>query len=139
MIRALITAAIIAGIAMHFDAPAEDAVVYAVFGCLVLWYLAPVLKRLPRMVSRVLRRVRRVARWVARLFRPRKRRVVARATTTRSVSGSVPAQHITVNHNYFMLGALPAGWAGRPDVVPGQLGIPQFGEQQLRHNEIFDA
>lgn len=132
MIRALITAAILAAAAIHYASiPADTAIPAALIVCLGLWYLHPALKWL----TRVLRSIRTGTRATYRfLFRRRPNRR-APAATPKVAERQQPTHLTQIVNNHFY--AWPQHLLRHADPVPGQLGIPQFGEQQLRHNEIF--
>ena len=117
MIRALITAALIAGAAMHFfAAPPDVAIGYSLVLTFTLWFFWPLLRRLARLVRRRRHRLSR--------------------TPTRTA----PTPHLTqINHHHHYYGGLPATPAAampRPDY--SRPALPLRTEGQKAHDAIYD-
>lgn len=120
MIRALITAALLAGAAMHFfGAQADVAIGYSLVLSLTLWFLWPLLRR------------------IARLARRRRRRHKPSRTPNRTA----PAPHLTqINHHhhhyYGVAPPAPPGAMARPDY--SRPALPLRTEGQKAHDAIYD-
>lgn len=115
MIRALITAIILTGVAAHFGAPLEAAAGYIFVTVFAVWFAWPALRRLRR----------------------RRQRTAPRSPAARPPAHVQTPSLTQINHYHFY-GSLPAMRQAHPVVDPSQLAIPQYGEQQIAHNKIFD-
>lgn len=116
MIRALIISVILTGIAAHFGAPVDAAAGYIFVTVFTLWFAWPALRRIRRR---------------------RRRRPSRRSTpVSRPVQTPVPPSLTQIN-NYHFYGYLP-NVNQSPVVDPSQLAIPQYSDQQIAHNEIFN-
>ena len=131
MIRALITAAILAAAIHYASIPPDTAIPAALLVFLTLWYLHPALKWL----TRVLRSMRTGTKVAYRFIFRRRRHRRTPAATPKAPARQQPTHLTQIVNNHFY--AWPQHLLRHADPVPGQLGIPQYGEQQLRHNEIF--
>jgi len=127
----------------------------------LLWYLMPVLKRIPPVARFFKKTTVKSARLIKGLLPNTggKKRPAARpAQVVRPRPVAPPQQPVAyINNHHHYYGAMPqAAQFGAPFFappvpppgypaapmgypVPGQHGIPQYGVQQLRHNEIYDA
>lgn len=134
MIRALITAVLIAGAATHYlDVPLDAAVGYAFVLCVGGWYLWPVLCRPVRYVTRFLIRRLRPRRRTGRAIAPRPS--PARATAAPRV---VPAQITQINHHHYYNGMPPQpGAPMRPDYT--LTALPRRTEGRIASDEILDG
>jgi ABC-type nickel/cobalt efflux system permease component RcnA len=126
VIRALIAAVLLTGAAVHFGAPADAAVGYALVLCFGFWLTWPV-------VRFVVRRRRHAGR----------RRSPSRVAP---ITPAAPVPHLTqVNHHHYYYGGLPPAppmapaapaWP-RPDyTLPA---LPQRTRQQMAHDAIYDT
>lgn len=117
MIRALITAALLTGIAVHFGAPPEAAAGYIFVTVFALWFAWPALRR----------------------HRRRRRRPASpRSSPAARPTAQVQVPSLTQINHYHFYGSLPAARQQYPVVDPSQLAIPQYSEQQIAHNKIFE-
>ena len=119
MIRALITAALLAGAANHFFGAQPDvAIGYSLVLSLTLWFFWPLLRRL------------------ARLARPRRHRHQRSRTPNRTT----PTPHLTqINHHHHYYGGLPPmapAAMPRPDF--SRPALPLRTEGQKEHDAIYD-
>lgn len=134
MIRALITAVLIAGAATHYlDVPLDAAVGYAFVLCVGGWFLWPVLRRPLRYVTRFLLRPLRPRRRTGRAIAPRP--APARAT---AAPRDVPAQITQINHHHYYNGMPPRpGAPMRPDYT--LTALPRRTEGRIASDEILDG
>lgn len=134
MIRALITAVLIAGAATHYlDVPLDAALGYAFVLCVGGWYLWPALRRPLRYVTRFLLRRLRPRRRTGRAVAPRP--APARATTA---PRDVPAQITQINHHHYYNGIPPQpGAPMRPDYT--LTALPRRTESRIASDEILDG
>jgi ABC-type nickel/cobalt efflux system permease component RcnA len=120
VIRALITAALLAGAAIHFfGAKADVAIGYSLVLSLTLWFFWPLLRR------------------IARLARHRRRRHQPSRTPNRAA----PAPRLTqINHHHHYYGGVPPGAPAaampRPDY--SRPALPLRTEGQQAHDAIYD-
>jgi ABC-type nickel/cobalt efflux system permease component RcnA len=119
VIRALITAALLAGAAIHFfGTQADVAIGYSLVLSLTLWFFWPLLRR------------------IARLARRRRRRHQPSRTPNRAA----PAPHLTqINHHHHYYGGMPPvppGAMPRPDYR--RPALPLRTEGQQAHDAIYD-
>ena len=115
MIRALITAALLAGAAMHFFGAQPDvAIGYSLVVTLTLWFFWPLLRR------------------IARLARRRRRR--------HQPNRAAPAPHLTqINHHHHYYGGVPpAAPATMPRPDYSRPALPLRAEGQKAHDAIYD-
>lgn len=134
MIRALISALILTGIAAHFGMPADEAAGYSIVGCLAVWFLWPALRTIARLLTRLARRGRRL--WRTRRPNPTRRPATTAARTT-AASTAAPAPGLTqINHHYHFYGATPQ--MSRV-INPDQLALPRQTVGQVMHNKFYDA
>ena len=118
MIRALITAALLAGAAMHFfSADPDVAFGYSLVLSVTLWFFWPLLRRILRLVRR----------------RGRRRRPPSRTP-------KAPAPHLTqINHHHHYYGQ---GCRLRPAAMPrpdySRPALPLRTEGQKAHDAIYD-
>lgn len=128
MIRTLITAVIIGSIATHFGVPTTSALGNTIATALILWYLWPALRHLPRTITRIIRALRG-----RRTARRRQSRAPAPGKTP-----STSAQLTQINHHHHYCDHHdPQHPAPRP--APNLLGLPQRGDQQIAHDTIYDV
>ncbi len=116
MIRALITAALIAGAAMHlFHTDAYTAFGYSLVLTLTLWFLWPLLRRILRLSTR------------------RRRRSPSPTRT------ATPSTQLTqVNHHYHFYGQAPHTSAAMPRPDYSRPALPLRTEGQKAHDAIYD-
>jgi ABC-type nickel/cobalt efflux system permease component RcnA len=118
VIRALITAALLAGAAIHFfGAKADVAIGYSLVLSLTLWFFWPLLRR------------------IARLARRRRR------PHQTSPSRAAPAPHLTQinHHHHHYYGAVPpAPPAAMPRPDYSRPALPLRTEGQKTHDAIYD-
>lgn len=122
MIRTLVTGVLITAALIHFvDTPPETAVGYAITICAAAWLFWPLLRRVNRLRRHLTRRRRRHT-------RPATRRAPLQTV-------SPPTTLTQINHYHYY------GHAGPPAAAPNpnQLAIPQYSDQQIAHNAIFDT
>jgi hypothetical protein len=118
VIRALITAALLAGAAMHFlGVQADVAIGYSLVLSLTLWFFWPLLRR------------------IARLARRRRRR-----QTSRTPNRAAPAPHLTqINHHHHYYGGMPpTAPAAMPRPDYSRPALPLRTEGQKAHDAIYD-
>lgn len=127
MIRALITAALVAGAANQFlHVPIDAALGYALVFCVAGWYIWPLL--------------RRPVRFLLRRLRPRRART--RSAPARRPAPApqrpVPAQITQINHHHYYNG-MPTqpGAQMRPDYTLSAL--PRRTEGRIASDEILDG
>lgn len=119
MIRALITAALLAGAAMHFfGAQTDVALGYSLVLTLTLWFFWPLLRR------------------IARLARPRRHR----HKTSRTPNRAAPPPHLTqINHHHHYYGGIPpAPTAAMPPPDYSRPALPLRTDGQKAHDAIYD-
>lgn len=119
MIRALITAALLAGAAMHvFGVKADVAIGYSLVLTLTLWFFWPLLRR----IARLARRLRR------------------RRQPSRTPNRAAPAPHLTqINHHHHYYGGMPpTAPAAMPRPDYSRPALPLRTEGQKAHDAIYD-
>ncbi|KEF94866.1 hypothetical protein K883_05290 [Mycobacterium sp. TKK-01-0059] len=121
MIRALIAAVLLTGVAVHFFGAPEDAALgYSLLLCATLWFTWPA----ARVVAGLIRRTRR---------RRHPRRAPAKPAS--------PGPHLTqINHHHHYYGGPPMATPAttlRPDYsLPA---LPERSSQQLAHDAIYNT
>ena len=117
MIRALIIAALLTGLAMHFlDTDPSVAFGYALVLSVTLWFLWPLLRGILRLARR------------HRGHRRQPSRVV-----------KTPAQHLTqINHHHYYYGVAPPAAAAMPRPDYRRPALPLRTEGQKAHDAIYD-
>jgi ABC-type nickel/cobalt efflux system permease component RcnA len=120
VIRALITAALLAGAAMHFGVDPNIALGYALVLTVMLWFLWPPV----RVITRLIRRRRR---------RSHPNRTPARATT------AAAPQLTQINHHHHYYAGLPPAAAPSPRPDYSRPALPERTEGQKRHDAIYDT
>lgn len=154
MIAAIVYSILITGALVWSGMPADEAAGWALTLCVGLLILSRVCKPM-QIVLRYLRKtlkvlwrtIRASARLIKRAFKPRKstarrRGAAARTRTPQAAAQPAHAQQlpaaapvlIQVVNNYY---GQEARNMQRPTIDPEQFGLPRFGEQQLRHWDIF--
>jgi hypothetical protein len=128
MMRALITAGIVAAGATHFGATSETALGYGLVVLAVGWYLAPVWRRLPGIARRSRQAVqrRRSSTRARRAHRP-----APRLVTPAPAQGPPALTQVNHHHHYY------DGVRSRPAHHRNLLGIPEKGRQQIAHDIVF--
>ena len=117
MIRALITAALLTGAAMHFfNADPYVAFGYSLVLSVTLWFFWPLLRRILRLVSR----------------RGRRRRPPSRTP-------KAPAPHLTQVNHYHFYGQVPTAPAAIPRPDYSRPALPLRTEGQKAHDEVYDV
>lgn len=119
MIRALITAALLACAAMHFfGVQADVAIGYSLVLSLTLWFFWPLLRR----IARLARRLRR------------------RRQPSRTPNRAAPAPHLTqINHHHHYYGGMPpTAPAAMPRPDYSRPALPLRTEGQKAHDAIYD-
>lgn len=119
MIRALITAALLAGTAIHFGVDPNIALGYALVLAIGLWFLWP------------------PVRVIARLVRRRSRRSHPHRTPAR-VTPAAP-QLTQINHHHHYYAGLPPAAAPTPRPDYSRPALPLRTEGQKRHDAIYDT
>lgn len=119
MIRALITAALIAGTAMHFGADPTTAAGYALVLSITLWFLWPPVRTVVRMIRR-------------------RRRHSTHRTPARTGTAAPQLTQINHHHHYYYPSHPPAAAAAsapRPDYT--RPALPLRSEGQRAHDAIY--
>jgi len=109
MLRTLIIAAIFTAIAVHLGAPLDIAAAWIFVGTFTVRFTTPLLRR-------IIRRQRR------------RRRPVAQHPA--------PTTLTQINHYHYYA---PASHPIDHVVTPGQRALPEYSDQQIAHNRIYDA
>lgn len=153
MIAAIVYSILITGGLAWAGMPVDEAAGWALFVCFGLLFLSAICKpvkivvRYLRMALKALWRTARASgRLLMRVIKPSKGSARRRAAATRTRPqpaantarrGQQPAAApvlIQVVNNYY---GQEARDMQRPTIDPEQFGLPRFGEQQLRHWDIF--
>jgi hypothetical protein len=120
VLRALIAAAVLTGVAVHFGAPPDAACGYAFTGCLAVWLLSPPVRRGADLVRRLRRR----------------RGKGSSTVTTRAVQSPAPAL-TQINHYHYYAQPASLVTQSRPDIA--RPALPVQARQQILHNTVYDT
>ncbi len=141
MMRALLTAGLVTAVAIHLGAPTETALGYSLITALTLWYLWPLLRRLPRTIRRTRLALARHRRPTTRQQQAQARRpagLIHRLTAPRipprnHTAAPAPRPELTqINHHHHYYGP-----TARPEPHPTALALPFKAQQQLAHDAIY--